>query len=519
MHVNEITRSNFRKREVCGLRFVTAADFCSVGDVGSVECSLLFEFPIAVVNFEGVQVNAVKARQKVECEFAIDGCTALVQNFKEHFFAADPVGAFFGLEGFFLVMDDGREVAFDGGLLCLRAEKRLQIGSTFFDRGNRLLERAVICLAEICLSGREETLGVFVIGLEGKRLGESLFGIAVIAAVEQNLAVHGPNLVIVLGLGERFFADGTCFFVATEEHEGVHEGFAEILTHTKTSADSVQNINGFGILVKPHVSLGEVNAEAGTGLRVKESLHDDEGLVTLSQAPERIAQVDDVFRIVGGVAEGAFGTFAGVAVIEQCFVHFAENREQLAVLAHEIDLACKVADARAVKFFHLVHETAVDEVERFFRVHLVGAFKVAESDKRLVFEQAEDTHLAHDGGVELVLLFAGFFVACLLWHGSDFKTFDGVLHHRGVFLFVDPLRPCGDEDSATIVIEVATGVIEVEIVDDASELKFLSVAVTDLDALNFNGRIVHGKSEAAKENLEHVLLAHFFAGDDGAVHE
>ena len=110
---------------MCRLAFVATANFSRVCNIGSVECCLLLEFPVAVVNFESVQENAVIARQKVERKFAINGCTALVQNFEEHFFAADPVGALFGLEGFFLVMNHGGEVAFDGGLLSLRAEERL----------------------------------------------------------------------------------------------------------------------------------------------------------------------------------------------------------------------------------------------------------------------------------------------------------------------------------------------------------------------------------------------------------
>ena len=48
----------------------------------------------------------------------------------------------------------------------------------------------------------------------------------------------------------------------------------------------------------------------------------------------------------------------------------------------------EIADARPVEFLELVHETAVDEVQRFFGVHLVGAFKIAERDERLVFHEA-----------------------------------------------------------------------------------------------------------------------------------
>ena len=416
-------------------------------------------------------------------------------------------------------MNHGWEVAFYGGLLCLRVEERLQVCSAFFYRGNRLLERAVVGLAEVCLGGREETLGVFVIGAEGEGLGESLFCIAIVAAIEQDLAVHGPDFIIVLCLGECFFADGAGFFVATEEHEGIHEGFAKFLAHAKATANAVQDIDGFGVLVKTHVSLGEVNAQAGARLGVVETLHHNEGLVALSQAPERIAQVDDVFRIVWGVAEGRFGAFTGVTVVEQCFVHFAENGEQLAVFTHEIHLACEIADAGAIKFLHLVHKAAVDQIERFFRVHLVCTFKVAEGHKRLVFEQAENTDLAHDGGVELVLLFAGFFVTCGLGHGTDLEAANRVLHDGCVFLLVDALCPGGNQYAASVIVEISTCIIEVIFVDDMGEGKFLGVAVTNLDALDFEARLVHGEPKTVQKNLEHVLLTDFVARDNRAVYK
>ena len=197
--------------------------------------------------------------------------------------------------------------------------------------------------------------------------------------------MHGPNLVVVLRLGEGLFADGTGFFVTAQEHQGIHQGFAQFLAHAESSTYTVQDIHRFGVLVKPHVGLGEVNAKAAAGLGVVEPLHHDQGLVPLAKSPQGVAQVDDVFRVVGGVLQGSFGTFAGPAVVEYRLVHFSQNRKQLAVLADQFHLAFKMADARAIEFLKLIDEPAVDQVQGFFRVHLVGPFEVAEGYQGLVF--------------------------------------------------------------------------------------------------------------------------------------
>ena len=151
------------------------------------------------------------------------------------------------------------------------------------------MQRAVVGLAEECLGGAEETLRVFVVGLEGERLGERLFGFAVVAAIEQDLALHCPNLVVVLVFRKRLFADGAGFVVAGEEHERVHQRFAEFLTHAETSAHAVQYVDGFGVLVKSHVSLRKVNSQAAARLPVVEPLYHHERLVALAESPQGIA--------------------------------------------------------------------------------------------------------------------------------------------------------------------------------------------------------------------------------------
>ena len=163
--------------------------------------------------------------------------------------------------------------------------------------------------------------------------------------------MHGPNFVVVLFFGEGLFADGTGFFVAAQEHQGVHQGFAQFLAHAESSPHAVQDIHRFGVLVKPHVGLGEVNAKAAAGLGVVEPLHHDQGLVTLAKSPQGVAQVDDVFWVVGGVLQGSFGTFAGSAVVKDGLVHLAQNRKEFPVLADQFLFALEVADARTIEFF------------------------------------------------------------------------------------------------------------------------------------------------------------------------
>ena len=147
------------------LRFVLAADFGSVSNVGAVQVRLLLQVPVAVVDFEGVQVNAVESRQEVERKFAIDGGAANVEDFHEHFVGAHPVRALFGFQGLLVVMHHGGEIAFGALLFGGFAEEALQVLGAFFHRRNRLLQCAVVGLAEESLRGGEETLGVFVIGL------------------------------------------------------------------------------------------------------------------------------------------------------------------------------------------------------------------------------------------------------------------------------------------------------------------------------------------------------------------
>ena len=96
LQVNKVARFKLLQREVRRLRFVLAADFGGVGDVGTVQVRLLLQVPVAVVDFEGVQVNAVESRQEVERKFAIDGGAANVEDFHEHFVGAHPVRALFG---------------------------------------------------------------------------------------------------------------------------------------------------------------------------------------------------------------------------------------------------------------------------------------------------------------------------------------------------------------------------------------------------------------------------------------
>ena len=172
---------------------------------------------------------------------------------------------------------------------------------------------------------------------------------------------------------------------------------------------------------------------------------------------------------------------------------------------HQFALAFKVADARAVKFLHLVHESAVDQVERLFGVHAVRAFKVAERHQRLVFEQAQNAYLAHDGGVELGLLLGGFGIACgggLFAHGQAFYT---VLHDLGVFLLVHALCPADDQDSAAVIVEIAACIVEVELVDHVSQGKVLRVAVADLLAVHFKCGIVGVDTQAHEQHLEQIL--------------
>ena len=76
LQVHEVARCKFREREVRHLALVLSADFGRVGDVGPVEAGLLFQVPVAVVDFERVQVDPVVAGQEVECEFAVDGRSA-----------------------------------------------------------------------------------------------------------------------------------------------------------------------------------------------------------------------------------------------------------------------------------------------------------------------------------------------------------------------------------------------------------------------------------------------------------
>ena len=224
-------------------------------------------------------------------------------------------------------MDHGGEVALDGFLLGLRVEEALEVRGTFFHGSDGLLQRAVVGLPEERLGGREVALRVFVIRLERKCLGECLFRFAVVVAVEEDLAVHGPQLVVVLVFQESLFADGAGFFVASQEHECVHEGFAQILAHAEPAAHAVEDFDRFGVLVKAHVGLGEVNAQAAARLRVVETLHHNERLVALSEAPEGVAQVNHVFGVVRRELQGRFRTFAGVAVVEKHFVHFAQDGE------------------------------------------------------------------------------------------------------------------------------------------------------------------------------------------------
>ena len=204
-----------------------------------------------------------------------------------------------------------------------------------------------------------------------------------------------------------------------------------------------------------------------------------------------------------------------MAVVEQHLVHFAEDGEQLAVLAHERHLAREVGDARAVEFLHLVDEPAVHEVERFFRIHLVRAFEVAEGHERLVFHQAEDAHLVHDGGVELILLL----VVLDFGHGPGLEAFDGVVDDLRVFLLRGPLRPGGDEDSASVLVEEAALVGEVELADHVGEGEFLRETVTDLHAAGVESLVVRVDAEAGEEHLEHVLLADDVGGEECSIDE
>ena len=165
LQVNEIARFKLLQREMRCLRFVLAADFGGVGNVGSVQVRLLLQVPVAVVDFEGVQVNTVESGQEIEGEFAVDGSAANVENFHEHFVGADPVCALFGFQSLLVVMHHSREIAFGALLLGAFAKESLQVLGAFFHRRNRLLQRAVVGLAEECLRSGEETLGVFVIGL------------------------------------------------------------------------------------------------------------------------------------------------------------------------------------------------------------------------------------------------------------------------------------------------------------------------------------------------------------------
>ena len=62
-------------------------------------------------------------------------------------------------------MHHGGEIAFGALFFGCFAEEALQVLGAFFHRRNRLLQCAVVGLAEESLRGGEETLGVFVIGL------------------------------------------------------------------------------------------------------------------------------------------------------------------------------------------------------------------------------------------------------------------------------------------------------------------------------------------------------------------
>ena len=126
LHVDEIAGSEVLQREVRRLAFVAAANFGSVRDVGPVEACLLLQVPVAVVDFERVDEDAVESGQEVEREFAVDGGAALVEDFHEGFFGAGPgvsfVARLLGLDGLFLVVHDGGEVAFGTGRLCAWAQ-------------------------------------------------------------------------------------------------------------------------------------------------------------------------------------------------------------------------------------------------------------------------------------------------------------------------------------------------------------------------------------------------------------
>ena len=519
LQINEVARRKFREREVRHLAFVLAADFGRVGDVGAVEASLLFQVPVAVVHFERVEEYAVVTRQKIESELAVDGGTSHVEDFHEHLLAPAPRLVLFGLQAFLAVVHHGGEVALDCFLLGLRAQQALDVAGTFFHGRDGLLQRAVVCLPEERLGGAEEAFRVFVVGLERERLGERLFGVAVVVAVEEDFTVHGPQLVIVLFLLESFFADGAGFLVAAQEHEGVHEGFAQILAHPETASYPIQYFDGFGVLVQAHVGLCEVHAQAAARLRVIEALHHNKRLVALSESPERVGEVDDVFGIVRRELERRFRTLAGVAVVEQHLVHFAENREEFPVLAHQRHLACKVGDARSVEFLHLVDEPAVHEVERFLGVHLVRALEVAERHERLVFHQAEDTHLVHDGGIELVLLLGAFGIGRLRGLGSHGEPFDGVVYRLRVFLLRCALRPGRNQNSASVLVEEPSLVGKIEIADHVGEREFLGVAVADFRTACIERAVVRVHAQAGEEHLEHILLVNHVGREDGTIYK
>ena len=144
LHVDKVARLEFLQREVCRLALVSAADFCGVGDVGPVQADFLLQVPVAVVDFERVDVDAVKTGQEVEGELAVDGRAAQVEDFHEHLVGADPVGTLLGLERFFVVMHDGGEVALGPGLLRCGREQALDACRALLS--TRALRGSLVCM-------------------------------------------------------------------------------------------------------------------------------------------------------------------------------------------------------------------------------------------------------------------------------------------------------------------------------------------------------------------------------------
>ena len=140
-----------------------------------------------------------------------------------------------------------------------------------------------------------------------------------------------------------------------------------------------------------------------------------------------------------------------------------------------------MADARTIEFLELIDEPAVDQVQGLFRVHLVGTLEITEGHQGLVFQQPQNSHLAHDGGVELGLLLGGFGIAGLFGLGSDSYSFDGVVHDLAVFLLVDPLGPGYGQNAAAVFVEEPALVTEVKAVYRMGKGELLGVAVSNLD--------------------------------------